>query len=427
MYIAWDTETTGLPLSRHNAKPENTGIFDKCRIVSIAFTTFTERGRELDSCHKLVIPDGFNVTGTEIHGITHDMAVEKGEPFQNIYDHFVNLTKKCTTFVAHNSNFDENAFFSECYRRGLSVEPFKNINFQCTYKLCKKVHLKSMKLINLYKHIFGKEFEGAHNALADCRACGEVYPHLTDPVKELKNIHIPKVVLKASEVASMIGLNQYKKPDEVLNILWSKYAPESFKGKTKDQKACEIIENNEMATSLLNTATQFVSSDSHSVENKFRAIKNQIEKLELDNESKGAVNDYIRKTLYTNHGIKHEDNTATQDMKVDDKFYRYDVCEIKGTRYVIVGRIDRFREDEGVKTLIEIKNRTRGLFNNVRDYEQIQCQTYMEMLNIEKCELIEQYNDEKRVYFLQRDQERWNEQILPKLKHFCECFHNRLS
>ena len=429
-YLAWDTETTGLPMSRQAATPDNTHLFDQCRIVSLAFVMYSTKGRELSSYHAVVYPDTFTVTATEIHGITHDHALMHGKLFEEVYNDFIKAMKGCI-LVAHNSNFDENALFSECYRRGLSVEPFKAVKFVCTLDLVKLRYLKPKKLVEVYKELIGKNLENAHNALADARACGEVYPLLRDMQRTLKPLGIPKVVLKASEVASMIDKNRFKKPDEVMMNLWCKYSPQTFKGKTKEQLALEAIAASPIASGLLDDAQRFKSIDSSSVEQKVRAITNQlISRSGLENTKLDAAKEYIRKTLYTNHGIRHEDKTAESDpnMKVDETFYRYEVCTIEGTKYEIVGRIDRLVSNEdGSLSIVEIKNRANYLFNTVRDYEDVQCQTYMEMLNIESCKLIEQYNDQMCTHILHRNKQEWDAVVLPKLKNFCECFHSLLS
>ena len=429
-YLAWDTETTGLPMSRQAATPENIHLFDKCRIVSLAFVMYSTKGRELSSYHAVVYPDTFQVTATEIHGITHDHALMYGKKFEEVYDDLIKAMKG-HILVAHNSNFDENAFLSECYRRGLSVEPFEATKFVCTLDLVKLRYLKPKKLVDIYKELTGKELDNAHNALADARACGEVYPLLRDMERTLKPLGLPKVVLKASEVASMIDKNRFKNPDEVMMNLWVKYSPETFKGKTKEQLALEVISESPIASGLLDDAQRFKSIDSSSVEQKARAITNQlISRSGLGGDKLDAAKEYIRKTLYTNHGIRHEDKTAESDStyKIDDTFYRYEVCTIKGTRYEIVGRIDRLvSNDDGSLTIIEIKNRTNCLFKTVRDYEEVQCQTYMEMLNIDSCKLIEQYNDQMCTHLIHRNKEEWDTQALPKLRNFCECFHSLLS
>jgi hypothetical protein len=78
--------------------------------------------------------------------------------------------------------------------------------------------------------------------------------------------------------------------------------------------------------------------------------------------------------------------------------------------------------------LVEIKNRANGFFNKVRDYEEVQCRVYLEMLeNVEYCRLVETYEGESKSYLIQRDYPKWKEEILPKLQNFCEIFHSMLS
>lgn len=429
-YIAWDTETTGLPMTHQKATPDNVHLFDKCRIVSLAFVLYSSKGRELSSYHSVVYPDTFQVEATEIHGITHDHALMYGKRFEEVYDDLVKAVRG-RILVAHNSKFDENALFSECYRRGLSVEPFKDIKFVCTLDMVKEIYLKPKKLVEVYKELTDKNLDDAHNALADARACGEVYPLLRDSQRTVKPSGIPRVILKASDVASMIGKNSFKKPQEVLDNLWYKYSPKTFKGKTKDQIAREAIESSTVAKGILEDAQRFKSTNSSAVEQKSKAAMNQLQNIsglgatELD-----AAKEYVRKTLFTNHGIRHEDRTAEKDstLKTDDTFYTYEVCTIEGTRYDIVGRIDRIvANEDGTLTVVEIKNRTRGLFKSVRDYENIQCQTYMEMLNIDACKLIEQHNEDMMTHHIRRDKDYWSNTVLPKLKNFCECFHSMIS
>jgi hypothetical protein len=145
-----------------------------------------------------------------------------------------------------------------------------------------------------------------------------------------------------------------------------------------------------------------------------------------------VAKDHLRKTLYTNHGTRNEHKTADADhatLVEDDTFYTHDICTIEGTLYQIVGRIDRLQMNEdGTRTLVEIKNRTKGLFNRVRDYEDVQCQTYLHMLrDIKYCRLVEQFNDERKGYLIEKDDEKWNGSIIPKLQNFCELFHSMLS
>jgi hypothetical protein len=293
------------------------------------------------------------------------------------------------------------------------------------------VFLRNMKLGVLYHKLFGEELEGAHDALNDSRACGKVYPYLRDKKPNIKPIGISKIILKASEVAGMIGKNQYKTPLEIADELWSKYMPNTFEGRTKEQIAMQAIDTSKVAQDLLKDAIHFKSTNSTSVEQKFRAVSNQLEKNSgLKKDELSAAKDHIRKTLYTNHGTRHETTTAENydDLVEDNTFYTYDVCTLAGTTYQIVGRIDRIREnDDGSRSIVEIKNRARGLFRSVREYEEIQCQTYMEMLDLHACTLIEQCDSKRMSHYITREKSRWNELILPSLRNFCERFHDMLS
>lgn len=429
-YLAWDTETTGLPMTRQTATPENVHLFDMCRIVSLAFVTYSTKGRELGSYHAVVYPDTFAVTATEIHGITHEHAVAHGRPFADVYADLVKASKDCI-LVAHNSPFDQNALMSECYRRGLSVEPFAATQFVCTLDMVRRWYLKPMKLVEIYRTLTGRELENAHNALADARACGEVYPLLRDMRRTFRPLGIPTVILRASDIASMVGKNAFKKPDEVMTNLWCKYSPETFRGRTKEQLALEAIARSTVAGDILDDARRFVSQNSSSVEQKARAAANQlVARSGLEGPALKAAGEYIRKTLYVNHGTRHEETTAERDptFRTDDTFYHHDVCTIEGTLYQIVGRIDRLVANaDGSLTIVEIKNRANKLFRTVRDYEEVQCQTYMEMLNIDSCRLVEQHDDQVFTHLIRRQKETWAGDILPKLKNFCECFHSLLS
>jgi len=436
-YIAWDTETTGLPTRNfqrgEKATSENVYKFDKCRLLTLAFVKYTSCGKEIGSYHGISYPDTFEVAATHVHGITQEYAREHGHPFGYLYASLKEATRDIKLLVAHNSCFDENVFFSECYRRGFETEPFDDVTFVDTLDMARTTFptLYNHKLITVYTHIFGQGFDGAHDALNDSRACGVVYQRLRDNVWDLKDIGVEKVILKASDIASIIGKNQFKKPPEIIDNLWSKYKPETFEGKTKDQRALESIHKCDFATNIMKDVESYKSFNSSDVDRKLKAVSNQLDLYSnLRDDDKKNTQDYMRKILYTNHGTRHEDTTANHydDFEIDENFYTHDVCSLEGTVYQIVGRIDRVRQNyDGTKTIIEIKNRSRGLFRTVRDYEEIQCLVYMEMMDLNTCNLIEQYNDSRMGYEIKRDRKKWLHEIRPKIIGFCEYFHSLLS
>ena len=433
-YIAFDFETSGLPKGRKPVTRETLGQYDTCRAVSLSAARFSSKGRLIDTFDAMVLPTDFSISpgSVAIHGITEDMAKSKGRPFIQVFADFMTfIGPRTKTLVAHNAKFDTSVLRSEMLRHDIDLSLIDDLNFRCTLELYKERFLKPIKLGVLYEEIFGEQFENAHNSLADCIACGRVYPYVIGHTRELKPIGVPKVIIGASSVASAIGIG-FKRQPELIEELWKKYSPSTFEGKTKEDKALEILMWNTSTKKILEEAENFKSENSADVAQKTRAVYHQIEHSGLSAEDMILAKDHLRKTLYTNHGTRNEYKTANADhakLVEDDTFYTHDICEIEGTKYQIVGRIDRLQMNEdGSRTLVEIKNRAKGLFNRVRDYEEVQCQTYLQMLgDIKYCRLVEQFNDERKGYLIEKNDEKWEGEILPKLQNFCELFHSMLS
>ena len=404
MYVAWDTETTGLPGIRTTPTIKNIHKYDSCRIVSLAAVKYSSRGREIASFHRIVKPDGYVVGATEIHGITHEYAVEHGTPFSQVFKEFIEFVGPVHTLVAHNSRFDENVLVSETLRKGLTVPDF---SFVCTNTMHKETHFTPIKLIDLYTNIFGRGFDGAHDALNDARACGEVYPHLKDVQHVHRPVPVKRIIIKASDVSSIMGLSQFKKPIDVVEELWKKHLPQTCTMKSKQERVDELIE----ATPVLRD----IKARRDDMD--MNTLLDAVEAAPITPVQKGMVKDYFRKPIYHDSGPR------------SDAFYRHDVCTIEGTVYQIVGCVGNVRRnDNGSQTLVEIKNRTKGLFNRVRDYEEVLCQVYMAMMpvTVHDCLLVESYDGDMKSYRIVRDTERWHA-IRERVSTFCSYFHHLIS
>ena len=435
-YIAFDFETSGLPEGRRNidVTRETLKSYDTCRAVSLSAARFSQRGRLLDTFDAIITPTDFSISerSIEVHGITEERAKREGRPFTNVFLDFMKfIGPRTKTIVAHNAQFDVSVLKSEMLRHEINSGLIKDLNIQCTLKLYKERFLKPIRLGVLYKEIFGEEFENAHNSLADCIACGRVYPYLIGHTRSLKPIGVSQVIIGASSVSSAIGVG-FKKQPELVEELWKKYIPRTFEGQTIDEQSIQVLNSKESTKKILKDAETFESNASTDVTQQVRALYHQLEFSGLEPKDIVLAKEYVRKTLFTQHGTRNEDKTAetdTANLVRDDTFYEMKICEIEGTVYKIVGRVDRVQlNEDGSRTLVEIKNRANKLFGRVRDYEDVQCQTYLQMLkDIKFCRLIEQYNDEKRGYLIEKDDDKWNTTILPKLQNFCEHFHSMVS
>jgi hypothetical protein len=245
-----------------------------------------------------------------------------------------------------------------------------------------------------------------------------------------------RVILKASDVAAIIGRHQYKSREEVFNDYWKKYSPGTFTGQTKKEKALDALSASENAQKILERALAFEAKDSKEAAQTFEKAKAQVNlDPKLSVEQKAEVIEHMRSKVYTTHGTRSEDKTSdkvTKDTGArlvrDEAFYNLDVCTLGQTKFVICGKIDRIEEkDDGSRILVEIKNRTNRLFRRVVDYEFIQVQVYLQMLGLVRARLVEQYNSQVLSHDVDRDEEMWANEIMPALREFCSQLYSRFG
>lgn len=244
-----------------------------------------------------------------------------------------------------------------------------------------------------------------------------------------------RVILKASNVAAMVGRHRYKPRQEVMDELWKKYAPTKFTGKTKEDKATEVLTLSDNAKNAIENALKIEAKDSTQVQTVFNEAKAKINfDSKLNSEQKAELVEHLRSKVYTTHGTRSEDKTSDKveadegsRLVRDDKFHQFEVCTIDDVKYVVMGKVDRIEErPDGSKVLVEIKNRTNRLFRSVPEYEFIQIQVYLQMLGLVHARLIEQYNNQVLSHDVTRDEEMWVNELLPELEKFCQDLHLKI-
>lgn len=176
-----DTETTGLPPKDNYKSSES---WNRCRMVQIAWEIRDIEGKILEAECYIITPDGYSIPDNtaKIHGITTEIAHEKGMSIHTVIDKFNNALKDVNKAVAHNMKFDDAVILSELYRYGYSeiIEKWKNISKDCT--MIMSMHMNNnrwIKLKDLYVKCFNKEPEGQlHQADIDVNVCADIYFHL---------------------------------------------------------------------------------------------------------------------------------------------------------------------------------------------------------------------------------------------------------
>lgn len=175
-YLFFDTETTGLAMFKESVSHPN-----QPHIVQLAALLTNDKGKELAHMNVLIKPIGFYVPleASAVHGITTEMCEADGIEAYCAIKLFLSLLQVGKP-VAHNLMFDQKVVRVALFRLG-----FTDIRFDghCTMNamtgICRipgsRGGYKWPKLMEAYKHCFGKEFEKAHDALADVRACAQVF------------------------------------------------------------------------------------------------------------------------------------------------------------------------------------------------------------------------------------------------------------
>lgn len=172
MYLFFDTETTGLP---KNYKAPVTDLDNWPRLVQLAYIYTDEKGATIETGNHIIKPVGFEIPkeSSDIHGITHEMALEKGEDLIEVLNRFRKFALNTKYLVAHNMSFDEKIIGSEFIRNKIeSIKPTKEkiCTMLSTVNFCQLPGMygfKWPKLQELHFKLFECNFEDAHDAFND--------------------------------------------------------------------------------------------------------------------------------------------------------------------------------------------------------------------------------------------------------------------
>lgn len=182
MFLFFDVETTGLPRRRNAPVTE---LENWPRVVSVAWRTVDSRDRVISEKHFVVRPDGFRIPeeASRIHGITDLKARESGVPFAVVSRWLLRDLKKAEVrhLVAHNLEFDRPILTAEFLRSGQG-DPFSGLSGHCTMQLAAgRLGWRRISLSDACRQFLGRGHEDAHHALADVRACCDLFFALRRP------------------------------------------------------------------------------------------------------------------------------------------------------------------------------------------------------------------------------------------------------
>ena len=197
MILFFDTETTGI----------RKGGFIP-RVVQIGALMTDDNGKTVGELNLLLLPDGFEnipVEASNVHGFSTDFVKKHGVDRYMALSAFFAMMEQADTVVAHNAEYDmdllqiETDYYKDIHNDAQAgtiwQEILSDAKVFCTMLNTRDImklplseaqasffkdkgitqQYKNPRLQEAHIHFMGYDFEGAHDAMADVRACKDVY------------------------------------------------------------------------------------------------------------------------------------------------------------------------------------------------------------------------------------------------------------
>ena len=260
---------------------------------------------------------------------------------------------------------------------------------------------------------------------------------------------LKKVKIPVSNIAPLIGFDNYNNFPKIVCELWRKYDRETFNKleKLMQQKEIDIATDSEARriiradsknnTDFMSQIKQINSQTgtSEHLQKRQKIVIDKIKKTDsLGKEGQESLIKQIVSSTNKRHGINNESSVlkkyeAQTGQTIKDGqqsiFYKVDEDTELGIEWQLHGKYD------GLTTcgrLIEAKKRQKGLFKSLRDYEKVQIQTYLHMKGVAKGSLVESYStkDECLIHIIDVDYDKKyvEEFIINRLKGFVKFFND---
>ncbi len=371
-YLIFDTETTGLP---KRWKAPITDIDNWPRCVQIAWQLHDEYGNLIEHQDFLIQPDGYNIPydSEQIHGISTQLAQEKGKPLNEVLALFNQALEKSTFVVGQNLKFDLNIMGCEFYRQGVETKlldlPVLDTCTEKTASLCqipggRYGKFKLPTLTELHQKLFNKPFGEAHNATADVEATTRCFLELirignySTEELNVEDDFINKFREKNKDSFSDFGIKHLNLKSES-----KKLKAKSQKSRTKNQENTPKTSDQKLRNlnySHLHNHSQFsILQSTTSISDLINAaVKNEMNGVALtDFSMMGAF--YFTKEAIAYNKLVEEHN----DKLESDGIPKKPLTPIVGCTFnVCENHLDKKNKDNGYQIVILAKNK-KGYHN----------------------------------------------------------------
>ena len=227
------------------------------------------------------------------------------------------------------------------------------------------------------------------------------------------------IKIRASDVAKVIGVNPYESQEDVLpailkqNKISFEKLPQHILIKARQiSKARYIINSAKQVSKIIST---------ESTEEREEQIQVLKKELQTENIPDDILERVLTSKVNMSRGTRDENKVveAVEEEIYDNnaKIYRMDI-ETSNFIFRIAGKIDGRIKNQNA--IVEIKNRQRRLFKELREYEKAQLQCYLKMTGATYCKLIENFQGETWKLDVEPDEIWWSEIMMVGLEEFGE-------
>ena len=235
------------------------------------------------------------------------------------------------------------------------------------------------------------------------------------------------IYLRSSDLAKLTGHNKYQSLEKTVNELLSRngiqdrYVPKS----NIEEKLIQLTED--QLTSLRKELNLSVDASLDKIESTIKStvmgssysgkLTEEESKQNVDKKLEGktilqSLEVGIKQDLCMRRGNIKEDSNLNSIQKKkgiqiqqrNSKMYTKELH--RGDKYCLIirGKVDGLSDG----TIVETKNRTKYLFNELRDYERVQLECYMFLTGLEYALLTEHYNDDSNCIKYTHDEAFWS-------------------
>ena len=241
--------------------------------------------------------------------------------------------------------------------------------------------------------------------------------------------------VNVSDVSAFIGQNKW---DMITPFerLWKNNDPESYNKTILEMKQDNTLADNvkdsgltkieKMEKYLGKARVKEINLSNKTTDEKKQVAKSILDTLDIDTETKSKVSECIESVVNTTHGIVSEPQSVEIFNKKNDVILQRDNKLYKkefSKGMWLCGRVDGIHDNY----IVEIKNRIKGFFNRVRDYENTQIQLYMWLIPDKDFVVLEEcFQGESKSIRVYKDVE-YTEYVLELLTVFVTNFKKFLT